>query len=119
MGYTLSQNSHLLETLAKRMDFSISNSMNRASSNVDLLRNKLSLLAPRIIENHYNSLQRSQQVVEFLNPQTIFNRGYSITTINGKTSKSYQHKIKKGDRLETITKEWSITSTVEKHKKNG
>jgi exodeoxyribonuclease VII large subunit len=46
-----------------------------------------------------------------LDPQNILNRGYSITTFNGKAVKDYKQ-IKPGDKINTKIKRGIILSTV-------
>ena len=65
-----------------------------------------------------NDLGRMIQTVKLVDPIHVLKRGYSITTLNGKTV-SLQNPTEEGDLITTRTANFTLTSTVVKKETNG
>ena len=58
-----------------------------------------------------NDLERIQQSIRLMDPINVLNRGFSITTINGKTI-GENNNVEKGDVISTRTAKFTIESEV-------
>ncbi|UII24209.1 exodeoxyribonuclease VII large subunit [Fulvivirga ligni] len=83
------------------------------------LVNNLSFNLKTGIKNFFNQqnkkLDLADTTIKFLDPQHVLNRGYTITTVNGKLLKNTQ--VKAGDVIVSESKDDIITSTVESSRK--
>ena len=78
---------------------------------------KVRILGKMAVTNEFNKLESIESKVVLLDPQQILEKGYSFTTINGKSISN--KKISKGDQIETYTEDKIISSTVDKIKNYG
>jgi exodeoxyribonuclease VII large subunit len=72
----------------------------------------------RYFKDSRNTLDHHEQTVRLMDPIHVLQRGYSITTRNGKTISS-QNSTALGDTIITRTANFTISSTVTKTDKNG
>lgn len=68
-----------------------------------------------ILEKEQNKVERLEQSVKLMDPINVLKRGYSITTLNGKTV-SESNPVKSGDLILTRTANFSIESEVKNKK---
>lgn len=83
--------------------------------NNELVRQKtrLSNSAKSHLKDNGNSLERIEQIVKIMDPIHVLQRGYSITTLDGKTI-SEKNPAKEGDSISTRTATFTLTSKVTK-----
>lgn len=86
---------------------------NYSSENIKLnnYEEKLLLSNKHFFDNKINILNSYEVKINFMNPNNILKRGFSISKINGKII-STNSVIKSGDKLETITADKSINSII-------
>ena len=65
-----------------------------------------------LVKFDFDKLTRTLEKAESFDPRNIIKRGYTITTINGK-SISKVNQINIGDTLKTLSHSFSVTSTVD------
>ena len=96
------QNAHFLlnnqQTQLKQLTLQIPNDVNKLLT---------------FTENRILLLEKS---VSLMDPIHVLKRGYSITTINGKSIKNTDY-LQKGDEIETKTANFSLKSTISEIKK--
>ena len=73
--------------------------------------NQLKKTTSNLLDNFDRSLANMDKQVSMLDPINILKRGFSITTIDGKTVKSYQE-IKTGDVITTTLADGQVISEV-------
>lgn len=79
--------------------------------NLSYLRNIITISAKNILEKEKNNLLSEEKYLSAINPSNILKKGYTITLFNGKIVQSVKQ-LSKGDRLETLTTDGKIESTV-------
>ena len=79
----------------------------------DLSRNieRLPYLSQQKLQMEKTQLKVFQQSVRLMDPINVLKRGYTITTVNGKTVKA-TNKLNPGDLLHTKTADFEIQSTI-------
>lgn len=71
----------------------------------------------RMLNNWQNQLALYDQKLNYLNPESVLKRGYSLTTINGKLITT--DNVKEGDKIETRTLSSTLESIVTEHLKSN
>lgn len=83
---------------------------------------ELEILMPQKIQSLFEIQQRNlsqlENMVRLMDPKNVLQRGYSITTIDGKTVNK-QMKLKEGMLIQTTTFDLEIESTINKIIENG
>ncbi|GAB5417320.1 MAG: exodeoxyribonuclease VII large subunit [Crocinitomicaceae bacterium] len=74
-------------------------------------KTRLSNNTNQFVKGAYNNLERTEQIVKLVDPIHVLQRGYSITTKDGK-SLSETNSIKKGDTITTRTATFTLQSKV-------
>jgi len=72
---------------------------------------QLAYSSQQFIHQHTHNLQLSKEKIRLLNPQNILQRGFSITTKNGKLLKSAKS-LTQGDVIRTVFANGEVSSTV-------
>lgn len=75
------------------------------------LENSLNTAPQKLIQRHHEKLQFLGKMIQSHDPNTILQRGFSITRINGQPVGP--EAPKKGDQVETTTKNHSFVSRIE------
>lgn len=99
------------QQLLQRMGKACDNLLIRSDARLAVLNTQLSTLSSQLINAHRHRLDLLQQRTASLDPQLILNRGYSLTTYNGKAVRNAQL-LKSGDEIETRLSEGIIKSVV-------
>lgn len=99
------------QQLLQRMGKACDNLLIRSDARLAVLNTQLSTLSSQLINAHRHRLDLLQQRTASLDPQLILNRGYSLTTYNGKAVRNAQF-LKSGDEIETRLSEGIIKSVV-------
>ena len=89
----------------------VSASVQRYAYNLDYLYHKMKDSTSRYFEKHFQELAHQEAAINLLDPESVLQRGYTITTYNGKILK-HQIEIKKGDYLKTYSKHQVIDSKI-------
>jgi exodeoxyribonuclease VII large subunit len=125
------QNLHHLSTYIPRLfaivktqhDAKLNNYMNRCLSaamstkdrhnmTISNLDSRIKIAANHLLTIHQNHLEILQRQLNALDPQRVLERGYSITTYNGKAIQK-SNSVKKGDVIQTRLVDGVIVSIVD------
>ena len=125
------QNLHHLSTYIPRLfaivktqhDAKLNNYMNRCLSaamstkdrhnmTISNLDSRMKIAANHLLTIHQNHLEILQRQLNALDPQRVLERGYSITTYNGKAIQK-SNSVKKGDVIQTRLVDGVIVSIVD------
>ncbi|MBL1279841.1 MAG: exodeoxyribonuclease VII large subunit [Fluviicola sp.] len=101
------------QNVYRNAKFLVANQQNELLKLQELL--PASSKAQFLLEN--NKLDQLSQSIRLMDPINVLNRGFSITTINGKTI-GEKNKVKKGDVIQTKTATFSVESEVVNTKKS-
>ena len=99
------------QQMLQRMGKACDGQLIRSEARLTTLNAQLSTLSSQLINTHRHRLDLLQQRTASLDPQLILNRGYSLTTYNGKAVRNAQF-LKSGDEIETRLSEGIIKSVV-------
>ncbi len=101
----------VLDTLARRLLMGARSIVDRQTHRLESISNRLpSLAATRLLRERHR-LELLTQRASMLDPQLLLNRGYSITTLNGRCVTNASE-LRPGDRLTTRLATGTIESTV-------
>ncbi|MDN5204998.1 exodeoxyribonuclease VII large subunit [Fulvivirgaceae bacterium BMA10] len=105
-----------LDLVAQNLQHSAIMSLNAETSKLNNLENVLSKLPKQVIDNTWNKLKLLEKTIELGDPNTILQKGFSITRFNGKALKNETVSIQLGDIISTETSEQTISSKIQKIK---
>lgn len=105
------KNKEQLTILAADFKFKTQKFVHESEISLNQLNNNVKSGALRWIEIHRERLVHIEQKIESGDPRNILNKGYTITTINGKMIRDAIPKP--GDQVTTTTRSTSFNSTVE------
>jgi exodeoxyribonuclease VII large subunit len=114
----ITKTEHALISSSRNLLSSVRESMQKHHSSVDQVKHIIPIHSKALFLSQHNTLKNFEQTIRLLSPQNVLNRGYSITTINGKTV-SKKNPVEVGDEINTRTAELSITSTVKSKKEES
>lgn len=100
-----------LSTMNYQLKANVSEKLSQERYRLDHLGRNLCNQYINLMTKQSSRLNLAEKSLQLLNPQTILKRGYSITTVNGKSVAKV--KIQQGDQLRTETVNKIITSTIE------
>ena len=100
-----------LEHDRQRIISSLERQLERERNQLVLLTTRLSPLTTQLLAAQRHRLDLLQQRSASLDPQLILNRGYSITTLDGKAVRSASQ-LKTGNEIETRLSKGIIKSIV-------
>ncbi len=104
-----------LSSLSKQLEMVAGNTVKESVHQLNVFMKGLKY-ALNFIRNEQQRLKLSESNVNHLNPKNVLKRGYSITSVNGKTVRS-AGEVSEGGALTTILYEGELTSKIEKIKK--
>ncbi|RUA30418.1 MAG: exodeoxyribonuclease VII large subunit [Bacteroidetes bacterium] len=102
---------HKLNDRKHSMRYALKKHFNKAENQLGRYQQKLQYDIRKSFQNTHQKLELYQKTLELINPETVFKKGYSYTSLNGKSIMG--QKVKKGDELNIITANQEIKSTVE------
>jgi exodeoxyribonuclease VII large subunit len=106
-----------LDNLTKLFEVYTLNQIRQENNNLLQLKSQLIKSTTLNFQNETRKFEIFQQKLKLLHPQQTLKRGFSITSLNGKTI--FDAKLlKKGDRLNTTFYKGTVESKVEKHPKS-
>jgi exodeoxyribonuclease VII large subunit len=102
---------HKLNDRKHSMRYALKKHFNKADNQLGRYQQKLQYDVRKNFQNTRQRLEIYEKTLELINPETVFKKGYSYTSLNGKSIMG--QKLKKGDELKTITAKQEIKSKVE------
>ena len=111
---------HEKRTLISKQEKAVSGSKYLLQDQDNLLQRLFERLPERTyqsIERATNDILRLETSIKLLDPINVLNRGYSITTFNGKTL-SEKNVVEPGDKITTRTANFTLQSEVTKKSEN-
>ncbi|WP_296620698.1 exodeoxyribonuclease VII large subunit [Marivirga sp.] len=102
---------HKLSDRKHSMRYALKKHFNKAENHLSRYQQKLQYDVRKNLQNTNQKLEIYEKTLELINPETVFKKGYSYTSLNGKSIMG--QKLKKGDELKTITAKQDVKSTVE------
>ena len=110
---------NVLMHLDKRLDnLNPINVLNHKVEVLDNYKARLNMLINHILDEKYNKFTLLKNSIEANNPLKIMDKGYSISSVNGKVIKKADD-VKVNDIISTSVKDGSIISQVIEVKENG
>ncbi len=110
---------NVLMHLDKRLDnLNPINVLTHKKEVLDNYKTRLNLLINHILDEKYNKFNLLKNSIEANNPLKIMDKGYSISSVNGKVIKKATD-VKKDDIISTSLKDGNIISKVIEVKENG
>ena len=110
---------NMIVHLDKRIDnLNPINILNHKRELIDNYQKRLNLLIKHTLDDKYNQFRLIKNSIDNNNPLKIMDRGYSISSINGKVINSVDG-VKKGDLVSTRFQDGTIISQVIEVNKNG
>ncbi|MGM0580441.1 MAG: exodeoxyribonuclease VII large subunit [Bacteroidota bacterium] len=102
---------HKLNDRKHSMRYALKKHFNKAENQLSRYQQKMQYDIRKSFQNTHQKLEIYEKTLELINPDTVFKKGYSYTSLNGKSIMG--QKLKKGDELITITANQEIKSKVE------
>jgi len=102
---------YMLETTASRIALGAKHQLLTSTQRIEQQQNKLSSVANQLVSKTSDSLEHIARVVTLSDPKYILQRGYSITTVNGKSLRDTTQ-LKQGDRVVTTIMNGTFESEV-------
>lgn len=113
--HEIDRSNQRLSNLSAEISVSSKRYTKNSLSKIEEFQKRIPLGVKSILKGHQNQLEKAEQSVRLMDPINVLNRGYSITTYNGKTiSDDNQPKI--GSTIQTKTANFNIESTVKETK---
>ena len=110
---------NVLMHLDKRLDnLNPINVLTHKKEVLDNYKTRLNLLINHILDEKYNKFNLLKNSIEANNPLKIMDKGYSISSVNGKVIKKATD-VKKDDIISTSLKDGNIISKVIEVRENG
>ena len=104
-----------VDMLARRIEAATQRRIATALMSLDGIQNKLQTAVNRQLTDARHRLQLIEQRVEAVNPERLLQRGYSITTYNGRAVRNATE-LPEGAVVETRVEKGKFTSVVTKNK---
>ena len=104
-----------VDMLARRIEAATQRRIATALMQIDSLQAKLQSAVNRLLVDARHRLQLIEQRVEAVNPERLLQRGYSITTYNGRAVRNAME-LPDGAVVETRVEKGKFTSVVTKNK---
>ncbi|TDQ18238.1 exodeoxyribonuclease VII large subunit [Algoriphagus boseongensis] len=115
-GNRISMEKEKAKTLANRIISSSRNLIKMEDIALDNFEKGLKKAAHTFLKKQEEKISNQESLIRQLNPQTILERGYTRTELEGKPI--HLAKVKVGDAIQTISKYQKLTSTVTEIKEN-
>lgn len=112
--YRIDKHRTTLNQIRLNFGYVAKNNLNRHESKLNEAKNNLEQKLVNLFERSKNELRIRENKVEMLDPMQVLKRGFSITTLEGKTIKENNFP-KKGDLIQTTTAFGKFNSKVEEN----
>ena len=103
---------HKLNDRKHSMRYALKKHFNKAENQLGRYQQKLQYDVRKGFQNANQKLEIYAKTVELINPDSVFKKGYSYTSFNGKSIKNQE--LKAGDEIRTVTNSQDFTSTIKK-----
>lgn len=100
-----------VEMLSQKMFFNAKNGISLANDFLNILQIKIKNSAENNLNNEKHQLKQTEEFIKWNNPQTIINKGFSLTLKDGKIVKSAKQ-LQKGDLITTLLSDGKKESIV-------
>ncbi|GAA5039046.1 exodeoxyribonuclease 7 large subunit [Marivirga lumbricoides] len=107
---SLEKNKYHLKEQQHRLRYCMNKHFNKAENHLNRIWQKWEHGLKSQLRNEVNRLEMLEKTLQLINPENIFKKGYSYTSINGKNIN--QVVVKAGDELKTISAKQIVTSKV-------
>jgi exodeoxyribonuclease VII large subunit len=114
----LSTQAHRLLSFIKDFDHASIRCLSSMQNNIEMAATALSYQTERYVSARMEAIDRLDTKVGLLDPAGVLKRGYSITSINGKTLRNVSD-LRPGDIIDTRLWKGSIKSKVDKTREDG
>lgn len=98
--------------LHDNIDIYFTNKMKQYAFLISVYSSELGKKSVKYIQNIKNDISKLEKALDYLNPEKIMERGFTITSLNGKIIKRSSG-LKKGDIIETIFIDGKSSSRIE------
>lgn len=105
------QAGHSLDIYSQRLRGGTASLAERHRSGLSLVETRLKSFASALIERQKSSLALIEEKIRGASPEEMLRRGYSISTVNGRTPSSVKD-LKPGEILTTVFKDGKIESII-------
>jgi exodeoxyribonuclease VII large subunit len=105
---------HKLNDRKHSMRYALKKHFNKAENELDRLSHQMQFNVRRSFQTSRQKLEIYEKTIELNNPEKIFQKGYSYTSLNGKSISN--QKLKKGDEIRTLTRSKDFISVVKSKK---
>jgi exodeoxyribonuclease VII large subunit len=105
------RNTFTLESTASRIALGAKHRLLASGERIEQQRRQLSAAASQLISKSADNLEHIDRIITLSDPKYILQRGYSITTVNGKSLRE-SSALKAGDRLVTTLMNGTVESEV-------
>ena len=112
----IKDNSHKLELMSQKLGAGVYRCLQESQITLNQCQQRLANRTIKVVDDNKQKLKLFEAKLTLADPQTILQKGYTITYLQGKVVKDHTP-IKPGDQLETRLSNKRITSTVLKVKK--
>ncbi len=101
---------NIINDYQHKLRYAMSRHFNKAGNQLDQFWQKWQYTLVQKIKNEDKSLELIEKTLQLINPSTIFKKGYSHTSVNGKSIN--QVVVKVGDELKTVSAQQVVVSKV-------
>ncbi|MCR9171057.1 MAG: exodeoxyribonuclease VII large subunit [bacterium] len=115
-GFT-QRNSDFIERLRSQISSSSRFLLQEHKNDLISLKTRLSSGSKQHLKDAHNGVERMEQLIKLMDPIHVLQRGYSITTKDGKTI-SPSNPVDEGDTITTRTATFTLTSEVIKREED-
>lgn len=105
------RSTYTLESTASRIALGAKHRLLTSGERIEQQRRQLAAAAHQLVSKSTDSLEHTEQIITLSDPKYILQRGYSITTVNGKSLRETTQ-LKPGDRLVTTLMNGTFESEV-------
>ena len=110
-GIHLMQSDRILDQFKQKIQFGIEQNLEKAKSTMNQYADLLPILKNKHLDLEFSKLEKLDEMVRLLDPETSLQRGFSLTTFNNKIIKSSKE-VNPGEEIETKLFKGTIKSKV-------
>jgi exodeoxyribonuclease VII large subunit len=117
LNQKIEKQQHKINDRRHSLRYALKKHFNKAENQLARYQQKFQYDINKSLQNTRQKLEIYEKTLELVNPETVFKKGYSYTSLNGKSIMGQQ--LKTGDELKTITANQEVKSKVESAEKRG
>ncbi|SMG28463.1 Exodeoxyribonuclease VII large subunit [Marivirga sericea] len=111
LNQKIEREQHRINDLKHSMRYALKKHINKAENQLDRYQQKMQYGIRTSFQNTHQKLEIYEKTLDLINPKNVFKKGYSYTSLNGKSVEG--QKLNRGDEIKTITARKEIISKVE------